>query len=234
MAVIHTNKKRLSLAIPVLAATAVAAGIGIWWFQQASTPTSVTPIAPIASGPDAAVAPTATDTPASAPTETLASPQVIEKLIDEQKQTAKSIEAQPPLKPIKGTVTERPSFMSEMEWSVFKSVAMQQPDPDKALTALVNKVRFIKQLEVLQDLPATADKAKRQALASELLSDLPERLKNRDYDYAGAVKLQNQLLADAEPDPSKRAGLSSRQTKLLQQIEAELTAADAAAAAASK
>lgn len=232
MAVIHTDKKRMSLAIPILAATAVAAGLGIWWYQQASAPTSVTPIAQIASGPDASVTPSRTDTPPSAITDSPASPQVIEKLMEEQKQTAKAIEAQPQLKPIKGPVTERPSFMSDMEWSVFKSVAMQQPDPDKALTAFVNKVRFIKQLEVLQDLPATADKAKRQTLASELLSDLPERLRNRDYDYAGAVQLQNQLLADAEPDPSKRAGLASRQSKLLQQIESELTAAAAAAASA--
>ena len=233
MAVIHTDKKRLSLAIPILAATAVVAGIGIWWYQQASAPTSVTPIAPVASGPDTALTPSKTDTPHSSITDTPASPQEIEKLMEEQRQTAKAIEAQPQLKPIKGPVTERPSFMSDMEWSVFKSVAMQQPDPDKALTSLVNKVRFIKQLEVFQDLPASADKVKRQALASELLSDLPERLRNHDYDYAGAVQLQNQLLAAAEPDPSKRAGLASRQSKLLQQIETEMTAAAAAAASAS-
>ena len=121
-----------------------------------------------------------------------------------------------------------------MEWSIFKAVSMQQPDPDKALTALVNKVRFSKQLEMLQDLPVSADKAKRQALATELLMDLPERLKNRDYDHAGAVQLQNQLLADAEPDVSRRAAMSSRQSKLLKQIEAELAAIDAAAASAPK
>jgi hypothetical protein len=232
MAVIHTERKRLKLAAPFVISATVAAGFGVWWFQQTSTPTSVTPAAPAvstaAAEPAVQVAGSASAPMADSPT----SPEVIEKLAQEQKQTAKSIEDQPQLKPIKGLVSERPSFISEMEWSVFKSVAMQQRDPDKALTALVNKVRFFKQLEVLQDMPATADKAKRQVLAKELLDDLPERLKNGDYDQAGASQLLNQLAADAEPDQIRRKALSSRMSKMLQDIQTQAAQAVAAAASA--
>lgn len=221
MAVIHTETKRLKLAAPILVASVVAAGFGVWWFQQTSTPTSVTPTTPLTSTAPAETAPVAmADSPAS--------PDVIEKLAQEQKQTAKAIEDQPQLTPIKGLVGERPNFISEMEWSVFKAVAMQQRDPDKALTAMVNKVRFFKQLEVLQDMPLTAEKAKRHVLAKELLDDLPERLKNGDLDHAGALQLLTQISADAEPDQARRKALSKRVSEQLQDIQTQATAASAA------
>jgi hypothetical protein len=191
MAVIHTEKKRFNLALPALAATSVAATA-----SPADTAPSVAP------------------SPAADPAPT---PQVVEQLIEDQKQAAREVEAQPQLKPIKGPVTERPAFMSEMEWSVFKTVSMQQADPDKALTALVNKVRFIKQLEMLQDLPATADKTKRKLLADELLEDLPQRLANEDYDLPGAQKLQTELLQDAEPDAKARNKRALKEAKRLEQ-----------------
>jgi hypothetical protein len=228
MAVIHTETKRLKLAAPILMAAAVAAGFGVWWFQQTSTPTSVTPTTPLSSTAPAEPAVTMAESASVPMADGPASPDVIEKLAQEQKQTAKAIEDQPQLTPIKGLVAERPSFISEMEWSVFKAVAMQQRDPDQALTALVNKVRFFKQLEVLQDMPVTADKAKRQVLAKELLEDLPERLKNGDYDHAGALQMLTQLSADAEPDQARRKALSNRVSKQLQDIQTQATAASAA------
>lgn len=230
MAVIHTEKKRLNLAVPVVVATAVAAGAGIWWYQQNSTPTSVTPLAPV-TAPSAQLDTPNQGAPAPSSTDAVPSPQLIEKLVDDQKQTAKVIEEQPQLKPIKGPVTERPSFISEMEWSIFKNVSMQQADPDKALTALINKVRFFKQLEVLQDLPPTAAPSKRQVLANELLEDLPERLRNGDYDQAGATQLLDQLTASAEPDLNKRKALAAKHAKLLQQVQSQLAQAASAASA---
>lgn len=230
MAVIHTEKRRLNLAVPIVVAAAVAAGTGIWWYQQSSMPTAVTPVAPVTASSAQSYTPNQ-GAPAPSPIEAAPSPQLIEKLVDEQKQTAKAIEEQPQLKPIKGPVTERPSFITEMEWSIFKSVSMQQPDPDKALTALINKVRFFKQLEVLQDLPPTAAQNKRQSLATELLDDLPERLRNGDYDQVGATQLLDQLVTSAEPDPNKRKALSMKHARLLQQVQAQLAQAASAASA---
>jgi len=226
MAVIHTEKKRFNLALPVLAAAAIAAGMGIWWYQQANTPTSVTPIAPAISAPTppSPVAVATNTAPAALP-DTAPPPQVVEKLIEDQKQAAREVDAQPQLKPIKGPVTTRPAFLSEMEWSVFKTVSMQQADPDKALTALVNKVRFIKQLELLQDIPAAADNNKRRLLANELLDDLPQRLANEDYDLAGALKLQTELLQDAEPEAKARAKRATKEARRLEQAHAPKDAA---------
>jgi hypothetical protein len=210
MAVIHTEKKRFNPVLPLLAFTAVAGAMGVWWFQQSSTPTSVTPIA-------AASAPAVIPAPVAAPVaQEVPPPQEVAKLVNEQNEAAKEIEAQPQIKPVKGVVSEKPSFMSEMEWGILKAVAQQQPDPDKTLTTLVNKVRFTKQLEVWQDLPSTAGPAKRKLLADELLEDLPQRVLHEDMDMQGAQKLQTELLQDAEPDAKARAKRAAKEAKRLE------------------
>jgi hypothetical protein len=214
MAVIHTEKKQLKLAVPLLAVTLVVAGVGVWWFQQINTPTSVTPLT-------AASAPAIdTATVASSAMQDVPAPQVVEQLIDQQKASAQKIaqdiEAAPQIKPVKGNVSEKPSFMSDMEWGILQAVSQQQADPDKALTALVNKLRFTKQLEVWQDLPSSTDPSKRKLLANELLEDLPQRLSHEDMDLAGAQKLQSQLLQDAETDEKARAKRAAKEAKRLE------------------
>lgn len=207
MAVIHTEKKPFNLAMPLMAGTAIVAAAGIWWYAQEATPTAVTPITSTAVGTTQATMPVAETTPP---------PQVVAQLINDQKATAQQIEAQPQIQPATGTVEERPSFLTDMEWSVLKAVAMQQADPDRALTALVNKVRFTKQLEVWQDLPGTTEASKRQLLANELLQDLPQRLTNEDMDLPGAQKLLTELLQDAEPDEKSRAKRAAKEAKRLE------------------
>ncbi|HPS79252.1 MAG TPA: amino acid permease, partial [Thermoanaerobaculaceae bacterium] len=49
-----------------------------------------------------------------------------------------------PGKTVSGTVKQRPDYVSEIEWQVLQNVTKNQPDSDKKLTDLVNKMLFIK------------------------------------------------------------------------------------------
>lgn len=213
MAVIHTDKKHFNVLTPLLVALAMAAVLGVWWYLQSNSQTAVPEVAPPSAFTSTPTIAFSNNTPASQePT----SPQTVSQMELAQQESAKGIEQEPRIEPIKGTVSERPTFMSEMEWNILKAVAQQQPDPDKALTALTNKVRFTKQLEVWQDLSATADPAKRKVLANELLEDLPQRVTNEDMDLLGAQKLQGELLLDAEPDVTARTKRAAKEAKRLE------------------
>lgn len=221
MAVIHTDKKNSNVLMPLLIATAVAAAVGIWWYQQSITPTAVTEVTPTSA---VTSAPNMASSMASTASQDLTQTQSVSQMELAQKESAKGIEQEPRIEPIKGTISERPAFMSEMEWNIVKAVAQQQPDPDKALTDLTNKVRFTKQLEVWQDLSATADPAKRKVLANELLEDLPQRVTNEDMDLPGAQKLQGELLLDAEPDVTARTKRAAKEAKRLEKAVPPKTA----------
>ena len=132
-----------------------------------------------------------------------------------QAEAARELDRQPGLPPMKGPITSRPSFVSELEWSMLTSLAQQHATPDKELTRLVNFLRFNKQLESWEALPKTADVAKRQALAAPLLDDLPQRVANEEIDLKTAQKTQLALLLDAEPDVQARAKRAALEAKRL-------------------
>lgn len=134
-------------------------------------------------------------------------------LLAQQAAAAKAIENQPGLKPITGPIKERPAFVSETEWAMLKGIADQNAQPAAELTRLVNKLRFMKQLELWQSLEQSTDTAKRQLLAEQLLADLPQRVANADLDKPEAQKLQASLLKDAVSDEGarkKRAEVEAR------------------------
>ncbi len=75
-------------------------------------------------------------------------------------------------KPVSGTVTERPDYVSEIEWDVFQNVIRNQPESnDMQLTTLVNKLLFFKKKEAWESPGTTA--AQRRELAGDLLAMLP-------------------------------------------------------------
>lgn len=133
----------------------------------------------------------------------------------QQEAAAQEILKQPEVKPIVGNVSEKPAFLSQMEWNMLKGVAQQNANPDKELTRLVNFVRFTKQLELWQALPEQTDAAKRQTLANELLADLPQRLMQEEFDLPAAQKLQAELLNDAVQDPQERQARAVQEARRL-------------------
>lgn len=133
----------------------------------------------------------------------------------QQAQAAKEIERQPEMKPIEGPITERPSFVSEMEWMMLKGTAQQNPQPDVELTRLVNFLRFTKQLELWEGLPRSADAGRRQALAAQLLDDLPSRVSHGEMDLKAAQQTQAALLKDVVADPQARKQRAAVEAKRL-------------------
>lgn len=121
----------------------------------------------------------------------------------QQAQAAEAVKRQPVIKPLTGPVTERPDFLSIMEWEMLKSVAQQHADASAQLTRMVNFVRFTKQLELWESLPV--QDPRRATLANELLDDLPNRVRHGDMDIKEARSKVAMLAAAAESTDEARA-----------------------------
>jgi hypothetical protein len=119
------------------------------------------------------------------------------------------------LKPLTGRLTQRPDFVSPMEWQVLQGVARQQANSDQVLTRLVNNLRFNKQLTAWRSMPATSQ---RLQLAQLLLADIPVHVALQELTLDDAKKLQQQLLADIVPDPQQRRQRLEQEGKRLHSL----------------
>jgi hypothetical protein len=198
-----------------LGAVAVGAMAAAWWTYSASPePTSLT---------DQGATPLEA---ASAQASASVSPSVqLADVVAGQSDAAKALASQPAVKPIDGPVTDRPAFVSPMEWMVLKGTVSQHPHPERELTRMVNFLRFTKQMELLEALPRTAEaQARRQALANELLADLPQRLLNDEMPMKDLRETQAMLLQDAESDSERRQARAQVEARRLEQAMATLQA----------
>ncbi len=84
--------------------------------------------------------------------------------------------------------------------------------PHQWLTSLVSNMRFNKQMDVWQSLPHTADHTQRDALATQLLADIPTAVNNQALDKAEAQKAQITLINDLEADPHARQQRIAQET----------------------
>ena len=214
MATIHVDSRSRTRWIGILLATAVAAGLGYAAYQgmQADSPPSAPP--PVAVESAAPVV--------MAPSESV--PQALAPIMAEQAQAARVIEQQPAAPVPPGPVTERPEYVSRMVWAMLQGVAQQHANPEQELTRLVHSLRFNKQLELWQALTGPEDATQRQALARQLLIDLPDRLTSEEMDAADARKLQASLLQDAYPDPAERARRTPQEAQRLERATPAPTA----------
>lgn len=110
-------------------------------------------------------------------------------------QIAEAAKSVPDAKPIAGAVTLRPEFVSEFEWALLQEVSSQNPEKEKQLTLLVNKLLFFKKYYMWKSLLASeGDTAKRHALAQEVLAMLPDYM---EILGPGQVQeMKSEMLAD--------------------------------------
>src|SRR5690554_5882607 len=106
-------------------------------------------------------------------------------------------------KPYQGPVTERPAFVSSLEWRVLKNVAQQHPNTEQELTRLVNHLRFAKQWDLWHEIDPQ-DQTRRSALGEQLLLEIPDRVKNQELDVVHAQQMQESLLMALIPDVTER------------------------------
>ena len=187
----HVMIDRSSAASRWMAVTVVvcltAGAAGMWWLMQS---------------------PRASEESASSvaePAVTADQQAEIQQLAGEQTAAASVVTRQPELKPVDRHLTERPEYVSPMEWAMLQGVAQQDADPPRMLARLVNSLRFTRQTEVWESLPKTSDQAiRRGRLAEQLLQDLPNRVLQGDLALDDAQSRLVALLADAVPSPDAR------------------------------
>lgn len=189
-----------------LGAVAVGAMAAAWWTYSAS------PEPALRADHGAAVEASSEQASASSP-----SAFQLADVMAGQSAAAKALAAQPAIQPIDGPVTDRPAFVSPMEWMVLKGTVSQHPHPERELTRMVNFLRFTKQMELLETLPRTAEaQPRRQALANELLADLPQRLLNDEMPMKDLRETQAMLLQDAESDHERRQARAQIEARRLE------------------
>lgn len=139
----------------------------------------------------------------------------------QQAQASAAMESQPTPEPVAAAPMTRPDYISDMEWTMLQGVANQAKDPQAELTRLVNSLRFNKQLEMWQDLPADADPGKRATLARALLDDLPERVKMGNFGLNDAKGMADQMIKDVEPNEARQGARVKKEHKRLEAADAE-------------
>jgi hypothetical protein len=230
--------------VPILGAVAAALAVAVWWTQRSDSDTAaVAPAASAASASDTTSAfealqqkqaqqQQAAQAPAEAPSQPLTAEQIREAqtALHEVSVANQQLDSKAIWKPLSGPLKDRPAFASAMEWQMLKGVAERQADPQAELLRLANFLRYTKLLEKWQDLPATADAGMRQALASQLQDDLPDRVRNGEVDAQDARRQAPALLRDAFQDSAAR---TKAETKLLARVQeaADIQAKQAAASA---
>ena len=98
-------------------------------------------------------------------------------------------------KPVAGRVTQRPAYVSELEWEVFRNVVGNRPEGgDMQLTALANKLLFFKKKEAWES-PATLPEERRE-LARQMLAMLPFMTGGKHINPDEARRLEGRLNAE--------------------------------------
>lgn len=98
----------------------------------------------------------------------------------------------------------RPRDFSAQEWALLQQASAESPHPARELSRLVSYLRFEKGFAQWRALQTSPDIAGRHRLAEQLLSQLPERVRQGEMGAGEGTLLQQALLADLVPDETQR------------------------------
>ena len=98
----------------------------------------------------------------------------------------------------------RPPDFTPEEWRTLRSATANEPEPERELERLVSYLRFQKGFAKWQTLQDSPDIAARHRLAEQLLSQLPDRVRQGEMGGGEATLLLQALIADLEPDDTAR------------------------------
>lgn len=189
-----TVKYRKQLAVTLLLALLLAAAVFIGW-QRRTESAAVTPPAPLAGNSPGTGAGTAATPGAGLAREAVNAGQA---------EAMNALLAEIGSKPLDPPLTQRPDFVSPLEWQVLQGVARQHAQPDKELLRLVNNLRFNKSLELWRSGQMTAGSIQALTLEKQLLDEIPARVALQEMGLAEAQQLQLALLKDLVPDATER------------------------------
>jgi hypothetical protein len=119
----------------------------------------------------------------------------------EQKQI-KAAEAALKERPLVGSVTERPEFVSEIEWQVLNEASERRKNSglkNDGLTPLINKLLFAKKWDAWRTFKiSTGNPTLRRDLAAQLLDMIPGQVRDLSLDSEQAKKMSSELTEDLE------------------------------------
>lgn len=98
----------------------------------------------------------------------------------------------------------RPSDFSPQDWAALKDAMSKTAKPEAELQRVVAYLRFQKAFGRWQGLRESSDAALRQQLASQLVAQIPERLRQGEVTLGEALMLETALWTDLEPDEARR------------------------------
>lgn len=176
--------RRWPLALFML--TLLAAGF--WFLNMVVEPGPAT--VPRATGPEPSADPTDRNVNGVVPRDP-------DAVVAEQVEANQAAAYQLQVGQLSGPINERPEFVSRIEWQVLNQIAQQSADSERELTRLVNHLRFSKQLEIWKN---KSDSPQRDALAQQLLRDIPVRVYSLDLSPQRAQQLQVDLLVSLYDD----------------------------------
>jgi len=110
----------------------------------------------------------------------------------------------------------RPADFSAEEWAALKDAMKQSSQPEAELKRVVAYLRFQKRFDQWQGLRDSPDVSLRRQVASSLVDQVPERLKEGEVTMGEAQLLLSALWADLEPDESRRRLRIEEGIKILQ------------------
>lgn len=110
----------------------------------------------------------------------------------------------------------RPADFSAQEWSALKEAMKQSSQPEVELKRVVAYLRFQKRFDQWQGLRDSPDIGLRRQVASSLVEQVPERLKEGEVTMGEAQLLLSALWSDLEPDESRRRQRIEEGIKILQ------------------
>lgn len=183
------------LWIAGLALMMACAALAVWWLTPASDPATVQ------AAPSTVVESAAqTNLPAREEGAGATVP------VQQQQVAVAQVVAAHPLLVMPNDLRVRPDFISAVEWAMLQGAANDTPQPEAELRRLVNSLRFHKMREHWQALLAQPLHAvtQRQALANQLLAELPTQAIQMGWPESEVRDLQEQLVHDVAPNAAAR------------------------------
>ena len=98
----------------------------------------------------------------------------------------------------------RPSDIEPEDWAALNNALVKRGAPKGEGERIVSYLRFQHGFESWQVLDEAKDAKKRQRMAQALLGELPDRMKSGEFTPIEANLMSAVLLADIEPDETKR------------------------------
>ena len=98
----------------------------------------------------------------------------------------------------------RPADFTVEEWSALKAAMAKTPNPKAETERVIKYLRFQRGFEQWQGMQGSADVAQRQALARQLMEQVPERMRQGELTMGEALMLETALWTDLEPNEEVR------------------------------